>query len=72
MNVEAGLYTLKFHLMDHADDDLERFEFLVFLDSLLFVRFKVHIKQAYKNHLSDATPVWWKQLLVGIPGDKRV
>lgn len=44
----SSLYTLKFHLLNHFLDDLERFESLSFTDAAPFEHFEVLLKQSYR------------------------
>lgn len=46
---ESGLYTLKFHLLDHMVEDIRKFGTLSVLDGSPFEHFNVHIKQAYRK-----------------------
>lgn len=47
--LEAGLYMLKFHLLDDLRQDVERFGNMEILDASLFQRFNVHIKPAFRR-----------------------
>lgn len=44
----SGLYTLKYHLLDHLVEDLERFGSISFMDAGPFEHFNVVIKQSYR------------------------
>ena len=46
--VQRGLYTLKFHLLDHLVTDLERYTSLDFLDASPYEYYNTHIKKAYR------------------------
>lgn len=46
---QAGLYTLKFHMLDPVIEDMDRFGSLELLNSCAFERFKVQIKRAYRS-----------------------
>lgn len=48
-NCGTGLYMLRLPLLDHVVYDSEQFVCLELLDAWTFVRFDVHMKQAYRT-----------------------
>jgi len=47
--VERGLYTLKFHLLDHLVDDIEKYSSLAYLDAGPYEHYNAVIKQFYRK-----------------------
>ena len=47
--VEKGLYTLKFHLLDHLPEDIEKYASLSFTDASPFEQYNAVLKQFYRQ-----------------------
>lgn len=45
----TGLFSLKFHLLDHLCDDLEMFKIVAFLDASPFESYNILIKKSYRR-----------------------
>lgn len=69
-NCETG-YMLKFDLLDHVINDLERFLCLYVLHTLLFERSEVHIMRAYSTTPQRQISVIGKQLVSWLSECKR-
>lgn len=55
---KGALYTLKFLLLDHSIEDVDRFGKLQIQDSSAVERYNVHFKSAYRSTLGSIRPVW--------------
>ena len=47
--VDKGLYTLKFHLLDHLPEDIEKYASLSFTDASPFEQYNAVLKQFYRQ-----------------------